>query len=84
MHPFTYPVGNPYYENQKYLAESLENIFMKGEFKSQRLQQLQKEILVSGCMRPSTFISEALDKMDHFIEVQSIEDYQKGLSLLRK
>ncbi len=84
MHPFTYPVTNPYYENQKYLAESLHSIFMNGEFKSLRLQQLQNEILVGGFMKPSKFIGEALEKMDHYIDVESISDYQKGLSLLRK
>ena len=84
MHPFTYPVGNPYYENQKELAETLNRIFFSGEFKSMRLQQLQKEILIGGYIKPSVFISEALEKMDKVIEVKSISDYQKGLSLLRK
>ena len=35
-------------------------------------------------MKPSKFIGEALEKMDHYIDVESISDYQKGLSLLRK
>ena len=84
IQPFVYPVQNPYFENLKCLSEALSKIFMEGEFKSQRLQQLQKECLVGGCMRPSVFIGEALEKMDRVIDVNSIADYQKGLSLLRK
>ncbi len=82
--PFTYPVGNPHYENSKYLAESLNKIFMEGEFQSARLQQLQRECLVGGFIRPSTFISEAAEQMDKMATIDTIQDYNEGLVLLRK
>ena len=84
MYPFEKLSVNPYFENIKELGLELSSIFMNGEFKSKRLQQLQKEIIYSGCMRPSVFISEALEMMDKYIDVNTIKDYEIGLSLLRK
>ena len=79
-----YTVGNPFFENMKEFANSIAPILLTGNFKSRRLNQLQKECILGGYMRPSTFVSEALEKMDHFIDVKTISDYQKGLTLLRK
>ncbi len=84
IQPFVYPVANPCFENMKCLSEALTRIFMDGEFKSERLQLIQRRCQVEGSIRPSKFISEALEKMDKVIDVNTISDYQKGLTLLRK
>ena len=84
IQPFAYPVTNPYFENLKCLSEVLNDIFMKGEFKSTRLQQLQRECQVVGSMKPSVFISEVLGKLDKIADINTVKDYQEGLVLLRK
>jgi hypothetical protein len=84
IHPFIYPITNPYFENLKELSSSLQKIFLDGEFKSRELQQLQNECLVKGFMRPSTFISRALYRLDGYADINTIDDYEQGLVLLRK
>ena len=82
--PFDFPFVNPWYENMKELANSLATNFMNGEFNSIRLRDLQRECLVIGCTRVSSFMSEAIFEMEKERKIETIADYKKGLILLRK
>ena len=74
----------PCFNNTIQLSRALYPIFMNGKFKSKTLQQIQSECLGEGYTKPSEFINEALDIMDHYIDVNTLEDYKNGLVLLRK
>ena len=82
--PFDFPVINPWYENMKELSNPLADSFIGGEFKSKRLADLQRECLVIGCSRPSLFMSEAISEMEKERKIETIDDYKKGLVLLKK
>ena len=82
--PFDFPFTNPWYENMKELANVLASNFINGEFVSKRLKDLQRECLVIGCTRTSSFISEAISEMEKERKIETIDDYKKGLVLLKK
>ena len=82
--PFDFSFVNPWYENMKELANALATNFIDGEFNSKRLKDLQRECLVIGCTRVSSFMSEAICEMEKNKKIETISDYKKGLTLLRK
>lgn len=82
--PFDFSFTNPWYENMKELASALAAGFINGEFNSKRLKDLQRECLVIGCSRPSLFMSEAISEMEKEAKIETIDDYKRGLTLLRK
>ena len=82
--PFDFPITNPWYENMKELANALAPIFINGEFKSGYLNDLKRECLVVGCSRTSLFMREAISEMERDMQIKTIDDYKKGLVLLRK
>ena len=81
---FSYNYRNPYFENLKELANNLEYKFFGGDFKSGMLNDMKIECIVGGYTRPSKLMEYAIKEMEKEIEIKSLDDYNKGLNLIKK
>ena len=80
---FNLAITDPGAENFRTYAASMEKLLFDGEYYSPKLNDLKRGCL-QGYVEPSVFMSEALDRLDHYAEINTLEDYNEGLVLLRK
>lgn len=81
---FDYHLRNPYFENLKELSNNLEYKFFPIDYKSSTLNDMKIECIVGGYTRPSKLMEYSIKEMEKEIEVKSLDDYNKGLNLIKK